>query len=342
MRVPRNWRKVFQTLFNWKVRVYRYNFPVIPLVIVGTIFLNLIGFTDFFFERNFNSGFRWANVDVRRKVVDELTGHNLSSEGYINDLSTFKLHSSQFKCDYNKTSLLIIIKSAPDRIDRRNAYRRTLLKVKTYQKWRVRTIFVLGLEGNKVNRVVSEAKAFGDIVVGDFLDHYFNNTYKLVYSIKTAREYCDETPYLISLDDDYMISIPNIINYLSKHTKNEQLYAGWRIDSSPFRLRFQRFSVSLKEYPYSLYPPYITGGMVIFTPQAVKEFYAAIKYLRFFKFDDVYAGIIAYFLGYSPQMLATTPVSREYNDFGDKLGEHGYSVKEIEEMMMFVNKDVQK
>ncbi|CAD5229663.1 unnamed protein product [Bursaphelenchus okinawaensis] len=338
-----NARYVKQRTLNvlkWRVKVSKFYLPVVPLVLLALFLVTFSGFTDFFWEVDFSSCFKWSDIDVRDEVVKELTGQK-ASKNYMNDIEKFKLHSEQYKCDLNKTSLLILIKSAPDRVERRNAYRRTLSTINLHMKWKVRTLFVLGHYDNQLESVTTENKFYKDMIIGDFVDNYYNNTYKMVYSIKTAYEYCGEVPYLVSMDDDYMISIPNLIEYLNKHTKNEQLYAGYRVDSSPFRLRFQRYAISLDEYPYNLYPPYITGGLVIYTPQAVKEFYIAIKYLKLFKFDDIYAGIIAYYLGYNPQMLSTVPITRDGYEFGLKVGEHGYTADEIEQTLLGINKDVQ-
>lgn len=48
------------------------------------------------------------------------------------------------------------------------------------------------------------------------------------------------------MDDDYLVNMTALLGYLDRHQPNEQLYAGQRIDSGPFRIRWQRFAVSVK------------------------------------------------------------------------------------------------
>uniref|UniRef100_A0A915DMY0 Uncharacterized protein n=1 Tax=Ditylenchus dipsaci TaxID=166011 RepID=A0A915DMY0_9BILA len=55
---------------------------------------------------------------------------------------------------------------------------------------------------------------------------------------------------------------------------------GWRFLSSPFRLFFQKHRVSLSDYPYAAFPPYISAGAVFLSGQTVKEFYLAIQHLK--------------------------------------------------------------
>lgn len=59
----------------------------------------------------------------------------------------------------------------------------------------------------------------------------------------------------------------------------------------------KKIQVSLAEYPFDRYPPYISAGAILFSRQSIREIYYAIQHVRIFNFDDIYCGIIAYFLG---------------------------------------------
>jgi hypothetical protein len=45
-----------------------------------------------------------------------------------------------------------------------------------------------------------------------------------------------------------------------------------------------------------MFPLYITGGCVIYSPLAIQEFYIAAQYLKLFRFDDVYEGLCLFIL----------------------------------------------
>jgi len=78
--------------------------------------------------------------------------------------------------------------------------------------------------------------------------------------------------------------------------------------------------------------------MTLYSPQAIREFYAAVQYLKLFRFDDVYAGIIAYYLGYETQMNQNMYFTRDYSSSWDtKVSEHGYSADEILQTFFTVN-----
>uniref|UniRef100_A0A914E222 Hexosyltransferase n=1 Tax=Acrobeloides nanus TaxID=290746 RepID=A0A914E222_9BILA len=269
-----------------------------------------IGLLDCMFEVDF-AQFRWPPyVNVRHQVIREILGEP-SEFLYYNDWTNFRVLISP-NCQQHrltrKRSLLIIVKSAPHRLANRNAVRSTWGSVKQHENYKIRTIFVMGdLDDESRFRVgdtlQAEAKEHGDLLVGDFIDNYRNNTMKFVHSLRFAKEYCSglPVPYVFLVDDDYLVSIKNLVGEIDKHPPNERLYMGWRFDTSPFRLIFHKHRVSLKEYPFSAYPPYISAGAVLLTSQTVKEMYLAVQHLKLYPYDDVYAGIIAYCLGIIPQ-----------------------------------------
>lgn len=103
------------------------------------------------------------------------------------------------------------------------------------------------------------------------------------------------------MDDDYLLLPWNLAAEVEKHVAHERLYMGWRYDTSPFRLRWRKFKVSISEYPFNAYPPYITAGAVLISGQTINEFYIAIQHTAIFIFDDIYAGILSYLLAIQPQ-----------------------------------------
>ncbi|CAD5234134.1 unnamed protein product [Bursaphelenchus xylophilus] len=271
-----------------------------------------LGVVDFLYEEDFTD-FKWCDVNVKDQVQRELNGGLPASEYLVNDMENIKMFSDPLRCqEARNDTLLIIVKTGADRIERRNAYRATLSRIKSRAGWNIQTVFVMGHHGNNINTLIEENKKYMDMIIGDFRDHYYNNSYKLIYAMKTAMNFCSEVPFLLSLDDDYIINIDNVIRYVSGRVKDEKLYAGWRMYGEPYRYRFNKFGLTLKEYPYNLFPPFITGGMVFWSPLAVKEFYTAMKYCKMHKFDDVWMGILAYLLDYHPQSLPEANVHRNY------------------------------
>ena len=52
--------------------------------------------------------------------------------------------------------------------------------------------------------------------------------------------------------------------------------------------------VSLEEYPYRLWPPYPTAGSFFVPFETAERLYAAMPYIRYLRFDDVFVGIAAW------------------------------------------------
>ncbi|XP_015438545.1 PREDICTED: beta-1,3-galactosyltransferase brn [Dufourea novaeangliae] len=72
-----------------------------------------------------------------------------------------------------------------------------------------------------------------------------------------------------------------------------RLYAGFVFVSSPHRHKSSKWYVSLSEYPYHLWPPYVTAGAYILSKEALLDMYYTSFYTKYFKFDDIYIGLIA-------------------------------------------------
>jgi len=67
-----------------------------------------------------------------------------------------------------------------------------------------------------------ESVRYGDLLVGNFTDHYYNNTLKFIHSIGLAKNFCGNSasgegdgattvPYVFLVDDDYLVSIRNLV-----------------------------------------------------------------------------------------------------------------------------------
>lgn len=72
-----------------------------------------------------------------------------------------------------------------------------------------------------------------------------------------------------------------------------RLFAGFVFVSSPHRHKSSKWYVSLSEYPYHLWPPYVTAGAYILSKEALLDMYYTSLYTKHFKFDDIFLGLVA-------------------------------------------------
>jgi len=251
----------------------------------------------------------------------------------LNNWTDFQtLAQPKYKQDCTEKELLIIVKTAPNRFERREAYRKTLATIHSMKGYEIRFVFVLGADEEDQSSIQMESKLYDDMLIGDFVDNYYNNTYKFMHSLKFANNYCPESsaPFVMLLDDDFLLRLDNTITFIDSHSPDEKLYAGHKSGPYPSRSKNDKYYISVKDYPFNLYPSFLSGGCVIYSPRSIREFYIAAQHLKMFKFDDVYEGIIAYHLDYVVQDVPRISVYRNSPiSWNRKIAEHGYSAEEI-------------
>lgn len=264
--------------------------------------------------------------------------------------------------------VVFIVKSATGNFDRREAIRKTWGFEKRFSDVSIKTIFVLGLPSDeKIQfKINEESKKNKDIVQASFIDSYFNNTIKTMMGIKWAVTYCSDSKFYFFSDDDMYVSTKNVLKFLrnpleypqylevpfvnAHRTKvrsealnkwplgqvldielpsDAELFAGFMFPySRPHRHFSSKWYVSLQEYPFSRYPPYITAGAYVLSKAALKKIYYASFFVKHFRFDDIYLALLA-------KACNIVPVHNDefyfykkpYNVFDYKyvVASHGYS-----------------
>ena len=76
------------------------------------------------------------------------------------------------------------------------------------------------------------------------------------------------------------------------------------------RHRLRKWHVTVDEYPYSLFPSFITAGAYLMSQRLVQQFAIAAPFVKFLKFDDVFLGIVSMKLGIRPQHNPNFSVDR--------------------------------
>ncbi|CAG0897075.1 unnamed protein product [Darwinula stevensoni] len=215
----------------------------------------------------------------------------------------------------------------------------------------------------------AENAEHGDIVQADFADTYYNNTIKTMMGVKWAANYCSKAMFYAIVDDDVYISTKNLLRFLKHPTAYPQywkeaffaseqpagkktnvgvqrlkqvesfldqqsgsrnkLYAGKVMHKSPLRHKFSTWYISVEEYPFSMWPPYVTGGATILSGDTMIDFYYMSHYVKHFRFDDIYLALLAKKLGITPldnpefHIYPDKPYAS--NDYEYVIAAHGYS-----------------
>lgn len=209
----------------------------------------------------------------------------------------------------------LLIKSALPNVKKRQAIRRSWGNEQRFSDIIIRRVFVLGttLISSLANEIDLEADKYGDIIQGNFIDAYYNNTRKTLLAIRWVVELCPHSQYYVFIDDDYYLAMKNLLRFLANPSyypeyyiplnsiwserlaekRIENLYVGHVIKSRPLRYKFSKWYVPLKEYPFNRWPPYITAGVFVVSHATLLDLYYVSLYTQHFRFDDIFLGLVA-------------------------------------------------
>ena len=226
--------------------------------------------------------------------------------GFINhaselDLQDPLLHKHNFEflvenkyaCNGN-VFLLILIQSSANKYKERDEIRNTWGAVRDYNGAHIVPVFLLARPSDNTTlpTILKESKTYRDIVMGNFIDHYKNLTYKNVMGLHWTVKYCNHTKFVLKTDDDAMVDIYHLIAFLMQKSPDgvteNFMYCSTFRNQGPVRRPSDKWFVTLKEYPYTKYPPYCEGFAYIMSMDVVGKLYIASKSVPFYWVDDVY------------------------------------------------------
>ena len=241
-------------------------------------------------------------------IVDSVLNGDSSIVQPLNSYFSYPfVLNPQHKCKdedggQDEVFLLIVIKSSLENFDLRNMIRRTWGR-QYGMNLNIRRVFLLGVNPqDKVlqQKIGIEQQDYDDIVQQFFVDHYFNNTLKMMMGFQWAAEYCDNAKYFAFFDDDYYVNINRVFQLLNSFKPSE--YSNtligyvWK-NAMPMRIKSSKWYVSLEEYPYRFWPNYVTGGSFFAHMSTVQRIKIAMQYVKIIRFDDIFLGIVTYKLG---------------------------------------------
>ena len=195
--------------------------------------------------------------------------------------------------------LLILVSSAPANFKRRNLIRQTWGTDSNVEpRWR--TFFLLGQTRNETLTVLleTEEKSYGDIIRGNYFEHYWNQSLKVEMGFEWAARYC-QFSFLLKADDDVFVNTKDLILLLQRASPKNRLYMG-KVQFNPKVRRYGKFSVSYDEYSGSTYPSYCSGAGFVLSYDVVDCLVPLFDVANPFRIDDAYVGILVNKVGITP------------------------------------------
>lgn len=254
------------------------------------------------------------------------------------------LREAETMCSKIEPNVLFIIKSARPHLLRRKVIRQTWGSVTRLPDVVIRTVFLIGtqLGNNALDDILNEEdNTYKDLVQGDFIDSYDNNTLKTMMGFNWVVQYCPRAQIIVFSDDDMYVSPLNILRFVdnpnnypddsssnSSYDPDQNLYAGHVFgNSAPMRIPWLKWYISYDEYKYNIWPPYITAGAYILSRKSLPDLFYASFFTQFLRFDDVFLGLVAQKAHIRPQHSSEFYFwKKKYSalDYKNVIASHGY------------------
>ena len=113
-----------------------------------------------------------------------------------------------------------------------------------------------------INRLVQEeSKIYKDILqIDSFNDSYSLGTIKLMKIFKWISTYCDNSLYMLKINDDVVMNTFKLIEYFKARTFENRKIFGFKIASGePVRDVNSKFYLTKEQYDSFEFPPYPDG-----------------------------------------------------------------------------------
>lgn len=176
----------------------------------------------------------FRNLDFTIDIKNSCQNHssNGSEDSISQQINEIKTN------DY--VSFVIVVKTAINYYEKRDAIRKSWYLNGQLGSFRFRTVFMVGacdprnpvplsllkLKGLSDWTVTicnesirNESEKYGDIIQSSGVDSYYNNTIKSFMMLRWFNERC-KTDFVVSIDDDYVLEMENLVDYLRTLAKD--------------------------------------------------------------------------------------------------------------------------
>lgn len=220
--------------------------------------------------------------------------------------------------------LLMAVKSQAGNFENRQAIRETWGRsghVKGEYSIRgglVQTVFLLGMKdtdlNSDLNNLEEESRKYGDILLWDFKDTFFNLTLKDLLFWRWFEQYCPNAIFIFKGDDDVFVRTDALLDYLNRQWDEHNLWQAYSNETDrgldlfigevinnagPNRDPSTKYYIPESFYQ-GRYPSYAGGGGVVYSGSLALRLKETSDKVALFPIDDVYLGMCLSKLGVLP------------------------------------------
>ena len=214
---------------------------------------------------------------------------NTTANPINNDLNYYSIIYNIHCSD--QVDLVIMVKSYVGNFLQRMAIRSTWGKSANS---RVKVCFVTGYSKLRKEILKLEYLKYKDIIQFSFLDTYRNNIYKTMMSYKWIVKHCSSSRFVFLSDDDFYVNIQNILQFSYRSITNNTMYGHEQCYKQPVRNQTSKWYISEEQYPFDMFPTFLSGGAILTHISVVRRFQIAFPYKKIIDLDDVYVAIVAH------------------------------------------------
>lgn len=192
----------------------------------------------------------------------------------------------------NPLFLLVIVCSAVDNFDSRNAIRQSWGSESMVDNATVRVTFLLGQTENQTTqaKLFAENQLHDDIIQERFIDSYNNLTLKSVMLLKWVNNHCVENvKFVMKTDDDMYVNIPPLVKLLKARVKPSGFLMGFLFcGARPVADTKSKWYAPKYMYPDRVYPNYLSGTGYVMSSVSIGRLYKAALSTPLFHLEDIY------------------------------------------------------
>lgn len=224
---------------------------------------------------------------------------------------------------------VFLICSKPDNAKHRQAARQLYGTFQNTRPYKIKIVFLVGLVKNKdaEAHLANESLTHGDILQGNFVDHYFNLSYKTIMGYRWAQRNCLDVKIVCKIDDDVFVDIFKFFDYfLPVISLRTRVIYGY-LNSKPRVHRKGKYWVGEEEFSGTRYPQFCNGFFVVPTRDVIADIYDISKTVRFFRLEDVFTYGLVREAMLDVQLVHVDVITHYFLKYQNCINDHKYRCK---------------
>lgn len=210
-------------------------------------------------------------------------------------------------CKKTTPFLILMVPVAPSDVAARDTIRSMWGNEKLVLGQSLETVFIIGAPvGDGAEQVQEKLRQENlqhhDLIQSNFHDTYRNLTIKTMVMLEWLAAHCAKVPYVLKIDSDMMLHVPNLVKLLQRPNTPKQNYMTGLVwwHSLVLRNPFNKFFMPWDVIAEPEYPPYPLGMAYIMSLDLPRKILGVSPQIKPIYIEDAYLGMCLKRLGISP------------------------------------------